>query len=513
MEHLYNPNQMSEQEIKDTFVARTALVERLVDTVRNQREGAGVQHIVLVAPRGMGKTTILLMVQFAIQNLGPESPWLPIRFPEEMYGVNDLADFWLETLSFLAGATQDISLRTTIVTLKQRYTDSEILGAAAVAVLRGWCLKNGTRLLLLVDNFNQLLSQINDEQQNAALRNVLMNEGFLMILGAAPSFFKEASNYDQPLYNYFKIEHLNRISFENTLDLMKRRAEFDGCADFRKVLDTNAAGLRALDYFTGGNVRLVLFLYHILVTSSTFEAMQGLDGLLDQVTPFFKARTEALPPQQRKILDCIALTGNRTNEGIAPSEIAKEVRMTPQAVSAQLKRLADQGFVESVNLRGRSSYYVLSELLYSVWYQMRYAQGSRQRVEWLISFLIAWSGEPGLDEESARLKHTLNELHNGQGIARQSGDVPRKRLTVGDNARHQHHADLPHDVRLREYSAVYASGRDISRLALSDDVPDIFFPLSRALAYISTKDEALIEKLTPEMRPIVKAVVEGLRLS
>src|SRR5665213_978619 len=214
MEHLYNPEQMPEQEIKDTFVARTALVDKLVDTVRQQREGAGVQHVVLVAPRGMGKTTILLMVQFAVQEMGPSSPWLALRFPEELYGVNDLADFWLETLDCLSSVTQDKSLQSTITNLKLRYPDSEHLQEAAFAALRGWCREHGRRLLLLVDNFNQILTQINDEQQNAALRNVLMNEGFLMILGAATSFFKEASNYDQPLYNFFKIEHLNRLSFE-----------------------------------------------------------------------------------------------------------------------------------------------------------------------------------------------------------------------------------------------------------------------------------------------------------
>ena len=42
---------------------------------------------------------------------------------------------------------------------------------------------------------------------------------------------------------------------------------------------------------------------------------------------------------------------------------------------------------------------------------------------------------------------------------------------------------------------------------------DIFFPLARALDYISTKDEALIEKLTPEMRPIVDEVIKKLRPS
>jgi len=46
-------------------------------------------------------------------------------------------------------------------------------------------------------------------------------------------------------------------------------------------------------------------------------------------------------------------------------------RLAPNQVSAQLKRLAALGYVNAVNLRGRSSYYVLSEPLYAVWHQMR----------------------------------------------------------------------------------------------------------------------------------------------
>ena len=95
MDSLYNPDLMSEHEIKATFVARQPLVDKVVSLIQGQPEGAGVQHAVLVAPRGMGKTTMLLMIQFAIKDrhLGPL--WFAVRFPEELYGVNSLADFWL----------------------------------------------------------------------------------------------------------------------------------------------------------------------------------------------------------------------------------------------------------------------------------------------------------------------------------------------------------------------------------------------------------------------------------
>src|SRR5689334_14295098 len=96
MESLYNPDLMSEEEIKQTFVARQGVVDELIGLIERQPEGAGVQHAVIIAPRGMGKTTVLLMVQFAIRDRGLDAYWQTVRFPEESYGINDLADFWLE---------------------------------------------------------------------------------------------------------------------------------------------------------------------------------------------------------------------------------------------------------------------------------------------------------------------------------------------------------------------------------------------------------------------------------
>ena len=68
MELLYNPDLMPEEEIKATFVARQSLIDELVSLIEHQPDGAGVQHVVIIAPRGMGKTTVLLMVRFAIKD-------------------------------------------------------------------------------------------------------------------------------------------------------------------------------------------------------------------------------------------------------------------------------------------------------------------------------------------------------------------------------------------------------------------------------------------------------------
>src|SRR5262245_58479661 len=404
MELLYNPDQMPESEVKETFVAREQLLEDLVELIKSQPEGAGVQQAVIIAPRGMGKTTVLLMVKFAVKDRGLAGQWQAVKFPEESYGIYDLADLWIQTLELIAADTGDAELRKLTNDLKIEYPKNDELQEAAYAAIRYWRRKHGKRLLLLVENFDQILEQINDERDNARLRDVLMNDGTIMILGGATNFFKEARAYDQPLYNFFKIYDLADLKLAQMQELLRRRARVDRIADFQTKLKQNASRLRALEYFTGGNPRLVLMLYRVVSHSDVTEVRRALEKLLDEVTPYYKAKIEALPAQQRKILDHIARVSGETNEGLTPGEIAAAVRLSPNQVSAQLKRLSELGYVRAANLRGRSSYYTLSEPLYAIWHQMRFGRNARERMKWLALFLRLWYDIRDMEMESRRLE-------------------------------------------------------------------------------------------------------------
>jgi tetratricopeptide (TPR) repeat protein len=419
MELLYNPDSMLEEEIRKTFVARQGLIDELVALIGSQPDGAGVQHVVIIAPRGMGKTTVLLMLQFAVRDTELADHWKAVRFPEESYGIYDLSDFWIEAVSRLAADTDDTELLERTESLRSKHRDNHDLQEAALALIKDWRQKHDKRLVLLVDNFDMILEQINDERDNARLRDVLMNDGTLMLIGGAPTFFHEARAYDQPLYNFFKIYNLENLRFEQMQDLLRRRAEIDGLQNFEETLKTNEGRLRVLEYFTGGNPRLVLMLYRVVTQSDISEVRRGLEKLLDQVTPYYKAKIESLPAQQRKILDHIARVSSQTREGVRPTEIAEATRLKPNQVSAQLKRLSELGYVHAANLRERNSYYVLSEPLYAIWHQMRFGRDARQRMRWLIDFLKVWYRAEELSTESSRLAETFSE-HLSAGRLREA---------------------------------------------------------------------------------------------
>ena len=401
---------MPEAEVKATFVARQPLLDDLLSIIAGQSQGAGVQHVVLIAPRGMGKTTLLLMVQFGLADRGLDAQWQAVRFPEESYAITDLADFWLETLRHLSIAIEQPRLDQIADELLDKYGRKQDLEEAALAQLRRWSRENGKRLLLLVDNFDQIIEQIRDERDEAALRNVLMNDGTFMLIGAAPAHFREISHYESPLYNFFQVFHLEELEFEQILELLRQRAAADNISDYEEVLRANAVKLKVLRYFTGGNPRLILMLYRVVSQSQVGQVREGLEKLLDEVTPYYKAKIDSLPAQQRKILDHIARISAQTNEGLTPGEIGKATRISAQAASTQLKRLADLGYVRAANLRGRNSYYALSEPLYAIWHQMRFGRGPQKRVGWLVNFLKQWYSDEEKPLESARLFSVFEDL-------------------------------------------------------------------------------------------------------
>ena len=404
MELFYNPERMSETEIKETFVAHQWLVDEIVSILKRQPKGAGVQHVVIVAPRGMGKTTLLLMLRFTVLSQDIAKRWQPVLFPEESYSVYDLADLWMEVLDHIASETGDAVLREDVQKLRTNHPDSSELEDLTLARIKDWRVKNKKRLMLLVDNFDMILEQIGDEKDNASLRDVLMNDGTMMLIGGSTTFFKEARAYEQPLYNLFKIYNLDGLDSNQIEDLLRRRAKIDGVENFEEILRANRTRLRVLEYFTGGNPRLVLMLYRVITQSQIGEVRRGLEKLLDEVTPYYKAKIETLPPQQRKILDQIARISAQTGEGLTPTEIASATRLAVNQVSAQLKRLADDGYVRAANIRGRSSFYTLSEPLYAIWHQMRFSRDARMKMKWLVAFLKGWYDTRDLGTECKRLE-------------------------------------------------------------------------------------------------------------
>ena len=571
MDFLYNPDSMSKAELKATFVGRENLLRDLLDIIRAQPEGAGVQHTIIIAPRGMGKTATLQRLRYAVLECELGEMWLPVKYPEENYGVIDLADFWLETLRILSVEVGEKKLLEQSRELPQRFQNRGDIADAALTVLKDYSRRYGKRLLLLIENMDELLGLIANGTDAGKLRDSLMNDGSFMIAGSGVRFFKQARNYDQPLYNFFQIFDLNQLSFEQARELLLKRAEQEGSTQLYEQLQTNTARLQVLHYFTRGVPRLVLMLYRILAQSDLHAVRQALEKLLDEITPYYKARIEVLPPQERKLLDHIARAAAQTHEGVSPTELSKAMYLPTNHVSTLLKRLVDAGYLRSVPLKGRKACYVLAEPLYSLWHQMRLNPETRnKKLVWLVDFLRDWFDDQQRVAEAKRLYGEFEKSdQDGDGKRAHSvvGQVMRQealaygrvekaceadnlasainpthlyaknslgnlsikiednfRFAVIQNKWKSAHSYWQSIIRTKNTSAdknipkrsiLFAA--ELGYLSFAKEIlnaaqlEEQLFPLARALDYLQTRDEELLNKLAPEVLGAVTLVIHDLQ--
>ena len=85
------------------FVVRKRELGVVLDILHRNINAFLCQPVLIVAPRGQGKTMLLARVAAALNtDAGLSGRLLPVRFMEESHEIFDLADFWLETLFYLA---------------------------------------------------------------------------------------------------------------------------------------------------------------------------------------------------------------------------------------------------------------------------------------------------------------------------------------------------------------------------------------------------------------------------
>lgn len=103
--NLYNPATLGAQQLLREFIDRKGLLERILDILRQNTPDKPQQHLIVIGPRGMGKTMLLCALRHRVNGDATlNAEWLPISFYEEQYGIGDLADFWLEAIRHLESA-------------------------------------------------------------------------------------------------------------------------------------------------------------------------------------------------------------------------------------------------------------------------------------------------------------------------------------------------------------------------------------------------------------------------
>jgi tetratricopeptide (TPR) repeat protein len=208
------------------------------------------------------------------------------------------------------------------------------------------------------------------------------------------------------------------------------------------VLDHQPERLKTLHTLTGGNPRVLALIYRLLESDESGAAMADLEILLDQVTPYYKARIEEYQSaQQRAVIDAIALNWDPITTG----NLASATNIVVTTLSSVLNKLRKDGFIESLETSGSYAGHQLVERFLNIWYLMRHGtRRTKQKMRWLVAFLTSFYSSTELAEIAARAKSAgvtkkwhadyafaFQEAMARHSARRSGGDQRRYSLTAG----------------------------------------------------------------------------------
>ena len=418
---LYNPQRQSNELTEKLFVVHQKQFEFFIENLNNEATDSIPQHSLILAQRGMGKTTMLKRIEVELHKEQYRRKFIPLLFPEEQYGLKDLTKFWLNCLDALADSL-DV----------EKYDENEIdkidkhikelmyskktnnLNEKLYRYLMLICNRLGRRPVLLVDNMGLVFNRLSKQEQHI-LRGYISEKSCPIIIGAGVAMAgcsdaKEyVIDYKAPFYDFFQIMYLKKMSMEEFLELIQNLSKITQANI--SITSAELPRLQSLIQLTGGNPRTSVMLFKLLVKGFSEEIVDDLEALLDEITPLYKARFEELPTQQQIILDAIAQNWNPMNL----KRISEETRFENNQLSPQLKRLVEDGWLETTKAENaKGSAYSIPERFFCIYLIMRNgSRRSKKQIKYLSKFLECFYGKVYL---SRVLKSFINQEKHKEAI-------------------------------------------------------------------------------------------------
>ena len=417
----YTPSNTDPELLKRIFVQREKLLERIVDRLSRSMTTGDKHHILLIGPRGCGKTNLVSLAVWELQKNPQLADCMRIAWLGEDDSFTGLIHLAFGIASQLAKEYPKEFPADFKTAVRGLPNDD-----AALAVLQSTVGRLGARNLLLVtENMDQTFHSLGDSGQKK-WRAFLQETRKIATLATAQQLFSGVSDRKEAFFGFFDIQHLKPLSVDEAVELITRISVEHSNRELIRYLKS-AEGqfrIRALHYLAGGNHRMYVLLSEFLTKESLDDLVAAFDGLANDMTPFFQERIRALPDQQRQLVQCLC----DAQGALTVKEIASETFIDERVCSKQLGNLREKGYVRSEK-RGKESYYDISEPLMRLCLEVKNQHGRPLRL--LARFLRAWFPVTELESK-------LNGNNNGRvseycKLAIESGDGFKGTLALIDH--------------------------------------------------------------------------------
>ncbi len=329
----YNPHELSPETVKGVATGREQPLEHILEIIRRNVDAPSLQHVIVSAPRGYGKSFFLRYIEIRLAEI-VKAEQLPIAMallPEELPHVKEPDTLIAEIKRTFTKALAN--------TVNVRWVEDD--GDAwdeAVAELDSTISDKfgGGRGLLIagVENFDLLLRKaFGKSTQAGRLREFLTRRGNRIMLIAASARGAVDRDYDRPLFKAFEEIALEPWTIDQCLDFFRaQRRE----AKKPPLTEVQEAKAKAVATYIGGTPRLATMIGEALLEDDPLRAAELLEKLVDELTPYYKERVEVLPTRSQGLLDALLRGGERCSA----TELARRVGAPNQpAIAAPLDEL------------------------------------------------------------------------------------------------------------------------------------------------------------------------------
>ncbi|MCY4325495.1 MAG: tetratricopeptide repeat protein, partial [Betaproteobacteria bacterium] len=410
---LYSPGALKRSALENLFVGRDNLMDDVIERICSSVSGDQKHHILLVGPRGCGKTHFLSLAGHRLDdwlaaNRGDERAAV-IQLREEEWGIASYLDFVVRLLQELAEQQGEINAQ--IARVYQLFAiNAEEAEKAAVELLHQ---SVGDRtLILFCENLADLLSGLGREGQQK-WRATIQQDGNWAIVATTAALSASLARQDNPFYGFFAIRKLQMLDPETGLKFLIKKAIHAGKEDVAQFLRTplGRARSRAIHHFAGGNHRTYGILFDFFDRQSLEDLVTPFLQMADDLTPYYQDRMRVLPPAQRKIVEFLI----QKADAVTVKDTALSCLMSQQTAAKQISDLVGKGYVVCERV-GRNTFCELAEPLMRICAQLK--DNCAKHYSLFVEFLRHWFAVSELEKLQMQAASDLNQTHIRQALSR-----------------------------------------------------------------------------------------------
>lgn len=394
MHSTFNPSLMTQQQLEATLVDRSKIVGRVYDLLKIGAETRSKHHVLLVGPRGIGKSHLTTLIYYRLKATEGLKDKLAIAFlREDEWGLSSVLDLLIRIYETLqpAEASNIPSLKAGL--MGKPPEDSEQIVWQSIQTFL-----SGRSLLVIAENLDTILGNIGIDGQ-ARLRALIQTHPVWNILATSTTIPSDLSSQLSPLYGFFDLIRIEELTVNGAATLLRRLASSRGDAETESFIASpiGRARVRAIQHLAGGNSRIFVLFYDLLYRRSATMPLdknifETLQKTIDALTPYYQSKMTSLSPLQQKIIFYLC----QRRVPVTVTSIANECLSSHQTIASQLKQLLSHRYVR-VNRLGRESYYELAEPLMRICIEAK--SHDREPLRVLVEFLRYWFYRDELEDQ------------------------------------------------------------------------------------------------------------------